>query len=147
MLHNLPKVTQQVRKDSNHVRFMSGELGVTIQATQGQVEGPGRGKGDTEHVLYAREPPPISVCHLQIETLGWPWFLILQEKVEGLGCGSVMEGLPGSHKAPGASPSSKTEGVKLDINRKSHIQEENLQVIWALGCLLHGAWDSSSLRG
>lgn len=70
MLHNLPKVTQQVRKDSNHVRFMSGELGVTIQAAQGQVEGPGRGKGDTEHVLYAREPLPISVCHLQIEALG-----------------------------------------------------------------------------
>lgn len=89
------------------MRFTSGELGVTIQATQGQVECTGRGEGDTEHALYAREPLPISVCHLQMETLGWPWFLILQEKVEGLGCGSVMEGLPSSHKAPGASPEAK----------------------------------------
>ena len=52
------------------MRFTSGELGVTIQATQGQVERTGRGKGDTEHALYAREPLLISVCHLQTETLG-----------------------------------------------------------------------------
>lgn len=46
----------------------------------------------------------------------------------------MLEGLPSSHKTPGASPSSKTEGVELDLNRKSHIQGggKPLQVDWAL---------------
>lgn len=43
MPHNLPKATQQVRRIPKPVT--SGELEVTIQATQGQVEGTGRGKG------------------------------------------------------------------------------------------------------